>query len=334
MATGPRASGSSASRFQRNCSFQRPRKLRPRRRRRPASNRPRCHRAASAGCRVAWSGVVVACFLALAMVVGFVAVSGGGGGASGPWSVTEPQNDFAPSFPGGQAIENPSAVGDVIGLDVAVGDGNTTVTVTFAGGAERLMTEGGEELSATLQFIPVGDERWIDIVFSEDGSVKIADGPSGSRITATWTSSNVLVFEVTGATPAPGATVRFATIQRQGFGHSTDEVSLATGDADSVVATAFVTSPSSDGGVPEAPVIVSPCIVLVTETISGVFGPSVRVSGGGDGRRVSKCEYEAAGAGADAWREAGPDDAGSAAGAGRVCRRSGAGQAGRSGCRI
>jgi len=232
---------------------------------------------------------------AAAGVIAFLALSGGGGGASGPWSVTDPQNDFVPAFADKDAITTPNSAGDVTRLDVAIANGNTTVTVNFAGPAEELMTEGGQELAAALQFIPIGDERWIDILFNEDGSVKISDPPSGSRITATWTAANVLVFEILGVTPASGATVRFATIQRSGFAHSTDEVSLAAGDADSVVATAFVTDDSGgSGGVPDAPVIVSPCSVLDVETVSGAFGPAVRTDGGGDGRRVARCTYEIA----------------------------------------
>lgn len=234
---------------------------------------------------------------ALAMVGLFFVFSGGGGGgggASGPWSVTDPQNDFVPAFSDKDAIENPSAAGDVTGLDVAVDGGDTTVTVTFAGAAEGLMTEGGEELAAALQFIPVGDDRWIDILFDEDGSVKISDAPSGSRITATWSSPNMLVFEILGVTPASGATVRFATIQRNGFAHSTDEVSLAAGDADAVVATAFVPSGDSSGGVPDAPVIVSACDTIDVELVSGAFGPSEVTSRGGDRERTSRCTYESA----------------------------------------
>ena len=232
---------------------------------------------------------------AVAGVIAFLALSGGGGGDSGPWSVTDPQNDFVPAFADKDAIANPSAAGDVTGLDVAVADGNTTVTVNFAGPAEGLMTEGGEELAAALQFIPLGDERWIDILFNEDGSVKISDPPSGSRITATWSAANVLVFEILGLTPSSGATVRFATIQRQGFAHSTDEVSLSTGGGDSVVATAFVTDDSGgSGGVPDAPVIVNPCSVLDEELVSETFGPAVRTGGSGDGRRIARCTYEVA----------------------------------------
>ena len=231
------------------------------------------------------------------LLLGLFALGGGGGsGDSGPWSVTDPRNDFVPTFSDKDGIANPSAAGDVTRLDVAVADGNTTVTVTFAGAAEGLMTEGGEELAAALQFIPVGDERWIDILFNEDGSVKISDPPSGSRITATWSSPNVLVFEILGVTPASGATVRFATIQRDGFAHSTDEVSLATGGADAVVATAFVTDDSGgSGGVPEAPVIVGVCGVISVEVVSAALGPAVQTSAGGDGRQVSRCRYEVAG---------------------------------------
>jgi hypothetical protein len=224
----------------------------------------------------------------------FVLSGGGGGGAAGRWSVTDPQNDFMPAFSDKEAIANPSAVGDVTGLDVAVADGNTTVTVTFAGSAEGLMTEGGEELAAALQFIPVGDERWIDILFDEDGSVKISDPPSGSRITATWSASNVLVFEILGVTPASGATVRFATIQRQGFSHSTDEVSLATGGEDAVVATAFVTDDSGgSGGVPDAPVIVRACDVIDVEVVSAAFGSAELIRASGD-LKTSRCNYETA----------------------------------------
>jgi len=232
---------------------------------------------------------------AMAMVgLVFLFSGGGGGGASGPWSVSDPQNDFVPAFSDKDAIANPSAAGDVTGLDVAIADGNTTVTVNFAGPAEELMTEGGQELAAALQFIPIGDERWIDILFDEDGSVKISDPPSGSRITATWSSSNVLVFEILGVTPASGATVRFATIQRDGFAHSTDEVSLAAGDADAVVATAFVPSGDSSGGVPDAPVIVSACDTIDGGLVSEAFGPSEVTSRGGDKERTSSCTYESA----------------------------------------
>jgi hypothetical protein len=231
---------------------------------------------------------------AIAGVIAFLALSGGGGGDSGPWSVTDPQGDFAPTFADKEGIANPSAAGDVTRLDVAVADGNTTVTVTFDGPAEGLMTEGGEELAAALQFIPVGDERWIDILFNEDGTVKISDAPSGSRITATWTASNVLVFEILGLTPASGATVRFATIQRDGFAHSTDEVSLATGGAGAVVATAFVTDDSGgSGGVPDAPEIVRACDVIDVELVSAALGPAVLLHASGD-VKTSRCSYEMA----------------------------------------
>ena len=233
----------------------------------------------------------------VAGVIAFLALGGGGGGGggeSGPWSVTDPQNDFVPAFSDKDAIANPSAAGDVTGLDVAVADGNTTVTVNFAGPAETLMTEGGEELGAALQFIPLGDERWIDILFNEDGSVKISDAPSGSRITARWLAANVLVFEITGLTPSSGATVRFATIQRQGFSHSTDEVSLSTGGAGAVVPTAFVTDDSGgSGGVPDAPVIVPACDVIDVEVVSAALGPAELIRASGD-VKTSRCSYETA----------------------------------------
>ena len=146
---------------------------------------------------------------AMAMV-GIVLVFGGGGGnGDGTYVATDPLNDFAPTWADKEPIDNPSSAGDVTNLKVVVAGGNTTVTLTFAGAAQDLLVEGGEELSAALQFLPVGEERFIDMLLSEDGSVKISDPPSGARITATWTASNVLVFEITGVTPTKGATVRF-----------------------------------------------------------------------------------------------------------------------------
>jgi hypothetical protein len=229
-------------------------------------------------------------------MVGLVFVfSGGGGGESGPWSVTDPQNDFVPTFADKDGITSPDGAGDVTGLDVAVADGNTTVTVTFAGAAEGLMTEGGQELAAGLQFIPVGDERVIDMLFREDGSVKISDPPSGSGITATWSSPNVLVFEITGVTPASGATVRFHTLQRAGFAHSTDEVSLATGGPDAVVAPVFVRDDSGgdDNASPPRAVLVDPCDVIDGALAASLVGSGTERVQSGSRDRL-RCVFRAA----------------------------------------
>jgi hypothetical protein len=232
----------------------------------------------------------------LAWVVGLVALLlvalvtqlGGGGSPSGPWSATDPRDDFVPSFPGGQSIENPSSAGDVTEMLVEVADGNTTVTVTFAGNAQGLMTEGGEELAAALQFIPVGDERFIDMLFNEDGSVKISDPPSGSRISYSWPSSNTLVFEITGLTPAKGATVRFATIQRLGFGHSTDEVLVSTGDEGSTLVTPEpVNAPPTRTARAR---VIQPCDVIDPATAASLAGTTTEPSRSGNDRRMS-CDY-------------------------------------------
>ena len=225
---------------------------------------------------------------AVAVVAAVLLFGGGSNDGSGTYSVTDPLNDFAPSFINGQPIENPSNAGDVTNMQVVVAGGNTTVTVTFDGNAQGLQTEGGEELAAGLQFIPVGNERFIDILFGEDGSVKISDQPSGASISSNWAAPNTLVFEITGLTPAKGATVRFETIQRLGFGHSTDEVLLSTGDEGSTFVTPEpVNAPPTS--VPRA-VVIQPCDVIDSTLAASLAGTSTQPTLSGNDRRKS-CDY-------------------------------------------
>ena len=224
---------------------------------------------------------------AVALLVAIL-LFGGSSGPSGPWSATDPRNDFEPTFAGVEAIEHPSSAGDVTAMLVEVADGNTTVTVTFAGDAQGLHAEGGEELAAALQFIPVGGERFIDMLFKEYGETKISDPPAGASIRSTWTAPNTLVFEITGLTPAKGATVRFATIQRLRSGHSTDEVLVSTGDeGSSLVTSEPVNAPSTRA---PAPLVIQPCDVIDSALAASLAGITTEPIQSGDDRRQN-CTY-------------------------------------------
>jgi curved DNA-binding protein CbpA len=126
------------------------------------------------------------------------------------WTMPDDRNDFGPTSSDGEAVKNPDSAGDIVEMLVAVLDGNTRVTITFAGAAEGLMSKGGEELSAVLQFF--GDERFIMILFGEDGSVGFFDPLPDSRVSSKWPAPNTLVFDVTRMEPSEGTVVRFATV--------------------------------------------------------------------------------------------------------------------------
>lgn len=183
-----------------------------------------------------WKGAAALIASLVLLIALAAALIGGGASADGWYSVTDPTGDLEATFPDFDPIENPSLAGDINGMFVRVtpGEDGVTVTINFAGPAQRLQSSAGEELEADLLIDRQGPTI-INVLFRNDGTSKVSDVTPGISVTSRWSAVDQLVFEMLGFEATPGTEFRFRTIQELNGDLSSDEATVTIeGDGSNV----------------------------------------------------------------------------------------------------
>jgi len=154
--------------------------------------------------------------------------------ASGEWEVFDSDDDWL-QFSGFDEIVPDRTDGEYIagdGMDaadltrmgVSSSSEGTSVTLGFAGDAQDVQANRGE-LTGNFVIVLSDGERW-EVIFQDDGSVKIVSAKPGMSVTFEWLTPQQMLFRLTGITVDPGSTLE-ATIFLEIFtGINMDVVSL------------------------------------------------------------------------------------------------------------
>jgi|GEM_PF-2851883 len=118
---------------------------------------------------------------------------------------------------------------DLSGISVSVAGDSTLVTVSHAGDAQSFQAESEGDFSESVVLVLSDGTRW-EVIFHDDGSVKIVSAPPGVSVTKEWITPQQVLFTLSGITVDAGSTIE-ATLFLEIFGGAMIDVVnlIATG---------------------------------------------------------------------------------------------------------
>ena len=147
-------------------------------------------------------------------------------GAAGPeesipsgaadWSTADPLGDFEKwdifdvidrtRERGGVNAGEFQDAADLSGLSVSASGDTTLVTVSHGGDAQSAQAESEGDFSESVVVVLSDGTRW-EVIFHDDGSVKIVSAPPGVSVTKEWITPQQVLFTLSGITVDAGSTI-------------------------------------------------------------------------------------------------------------------------------